>query len=90
MKRILLLLVLATVSLMSQAPVETRYGFHVIRLQRRIDGRELPFESVRDKIAAYLADAVQRRALAQYVAILAGSADITGVDFGATRSPLVQ
>ena len=74
----------------SQAPVETRYGFHVIRLQRRVEGADLPYEAVRDKISAYLADAVERRALAQYVAILAGRADISGVDFGAAQSPLVQ
>jgi peptidyl-prolyl cis-trans isomerase C len=75
---------------MSPAPVETRYGFHVIRLQRRIEGRDLPFEAVCDRISAYLADAVERRALAQYVAILAGRATVVGVDFGASRSPLVQ
>ncbi len=75
---------------MSQTPVETRYGFHVIRLRRRIDGRDLPFEAVRDRISAYLAEAVERRAFAQYVAILADRADIVGVDFDAARSPLVQ
>lgn len=74
----------------SRAPVETRYGFHVIRLQRRVEGADLPYEVVRDRISAYLADAVERRALAQYVAILAGRADIVGVDFGAAKSPLVQ
>jgi peptidyl-prolyl cis-trans isomerase C len=75
---------------MSQAPVETRFGFHVIRLQRRIEGRDLPFEAVRDKISAYLEAAVERRALAQYVAILAARADMAGVDFGGVKSPLVQ
>lgn len=74
----------------SRTPVETRYGFHVIRLQRRVEGADLPYEAVRDRISAYLADAVERRALAQYVAILAGRADIVGVDFGAVKSPLVQ
>jgi len=75
---------------MSRAPVETRYGFHVIRLQRRVEGADLPYEAVRDKISAYLADAVERRALAQYVAILAGRAEIAGVDFAAAKTPLVQ
>ncbi len=75
---------------MSQTPVETRYGFHVIRLQRRIEGRDLPFEAVHDRIFAYLAEAVERRALAQFVAILAGRADVVGVDFGTANSPLVQ
>jgi peptidyl-prolyl cis-trans isomerase C len=72
------------------APVETRYGFHVVRLQRSELGQELPFEVVRERISAYLAEAVERRALAQYISILAGRADIVGVDFCAAKSPLVQ
>ena len=29
-----------------QEPVATRYGFHIIRLDRKHEGRELPFELV--------------------------------------------
>lgn len=64
---------------MTKAPVETRYGFHVIRLRRRIEGRVLPFEATHDRIAHYLAESVERRALAQYVSILLGAADISGL-----------
>lgn len=71
-------------------PVETRYGFHVVRLDRRIDGEFLPFDLVRARIAEYLDESVRRRALQQYVSILAGRARITGVDLGAARGPLVQ
>jgi peptidyl-prolyl cis-trans isomerase C len=70
--------------------VETRYGFHVVRLDRRIEGRELPFDLVRERIADYLDEAVHRRALQQYVSVLAGRAEVTGVDLGAARGPLVQ
>jgi peptidyl-prolyl cis-trans isomerase C len=72
------------------ANVESRYGFHVVRLDRRIEGRQLPFEAVRARIAAYLSDTVERKALAQYVSILAGRAAISGVALEATSSPLVQ
>ncbi|EKE78973.1 peptidylprolyl isomerase [Oceanibaculum indicum] len=75
---------------MSAEPVETPYGAHVIRLDRCIEGRPVPFEAVREKIADYLAEAVWRRAAAQYVSILAGQAEITGVDLGASATPLVQ
>ena len=71
-------------------PVESRYGLHVVRVDRRIEGRELPFDLVRERIADYLEEAVQRRALQQYVAILAGRANLTGVEFGASNGPLVQ
>ena len=71
-------------------PIESRYGLHIVRLDRRIEGRQMPFELVRDRIADYLEEAVHRRALRQYVTILAGRAQLTGVDFGATAGPLVQ
>jgi peptidyl-prolyl cis-trans isomerase C len=61
-------------------PVETRYGFHIIRLDRVIAGRELPFALVRERIAEYLAERVRHTALAQYLARLAARARITGVD----------
>jgi peptidyl-prolyl cis-trans isomerase C len=64
---------------MSSAPVETRYGFHIIRLDRKIDGRALPFETVAERIAGYLRDSVVRRACAQYVARLVSRAEITGI-----------
>jgi peptidyl-prolyl cis-trans isomerase C len=65
---------------MSAAPVETRYGFHIIRLERHIPGRELPFEAVHARIAGYLAERVERTAIAQYVARLAAQAEVSGVD----------
>ncbi len=71
-------------------PVETRYGLHIVRLERRIDGRELPYEAVRQRIADYLDEAVHRRALRQYVTMLAGRAVVTGIDLGGQAGQLVQ
>jgi len=65
---------------MTQEPVATRYGFHIIRLDRRHDGQQLPFELVSDHIAQYLRDSVQRSAAAQYIARLVGAARIEGID----------
>jgi len=62
------------------APVATRYGFHVIRLDRKHEGRTLPYEAVADRIAGYLGESVRRRAAAQYVARLVSAAQITGLD----------
>lgn len=64
----------------SRQPVETRFGYHVIRLDRRIDGVALPFDAVRERIAAYLEDAASHRAQAQYIARLVTAADIRGLD----------
>ncbi|MDJ0608072.1 MAG: peptidylprolyl isomerase [Kiloniellales bacterium] len=71
-------------------PVRSRYGVHVLRLDRRIDGRQLPFEAVRDRIADYLQTASWQRAVAQYIHILAGRAEIHGIDLEGARTPLVQ
>jgi len=61
------------------APVATRYGVHIIRLDRRTEGEQLPFEHVAGRIADYLRDAVMRRAAAQYIARLVSAAQISGI-----------
>jgi peptidyl-prolyl cis-trans isomerase C len=61
-------------------PVATRYGFHVIRLDRKHAGQTLPYEAVAGRIADYLRESVRRRADAQYIARLATAAQIEGVD----------
>jgi len=67
-------------------PVATRYGFHIIRIERKHQGRTLPYEMVADRIAAYLREAVRRRADAQYVARLASAAQIEGIDIASANA----
>jgi peptidyl-prolyl cis-trans isomerase C len=64
----------------SAGPVESRFGFHVIRLDRRIEGQQVPFEMVARRIAAYLSERSQRAATAQYIARLASRATINGIE----------
>ncbi|WP_287995635.1 peptidylprolyl isomerase [Acidiphilium sp.] len=71
-------------------PVRTRYGVHVLRLDRKIAGETLPFDAVRTRIATYLEERTWRRAVAQYIALAAGQARIAGFDLPAATSPLVQ
>ncbi len=63
-----------------EAPVATRYGFHIIRLDRKHEGQVLPYEVVAGRIADYLNESVRRRADAQYVARLISAAKIEGID----------
>ncbi len=70
--------------------VRTRYGFHLVAVDRRIPGDLLPFEAVRGQIAERLKAAVQERALRQYVSVLAGQAEIVGVELQGAQTPLVQ
>jgi peptidyl-prolyl cis-trans isomerase C len=70
--------------------VKTRYGFHIVSIDRRIPGARLPFDIVRDRIARHLRAAVEEKALRQYVSVLAGQADIRGADLKGAGTPLVQ
>jgi peptidyl-prolyl cis-trans isomerase C len=70
--------------------VKTRYGFHIVAVDRRIPGSKLPFEAARGRIAKKLSASVEEKALRQYVSLLAGRAEIEGVDLAASASPLVQ
>jgi len=71
--------------------VRSRYGAHVLRVLARAEPRELPFEAVRGRIAAHLRGTSWRRAVHQYIGILAGRARIEGIALdGAADSPLVQ
>lgn len=75
---------------LAPAPVKTRYGFHVVEVLQKVDGEPVPYERVRGDIAAYLEEASRRRALSQYIRLLAGEADIKGIDLDAAESALLQ
>ena len=70
--------------------VKTRFGFHVLAVDRREPGRKIPFDAAREKIAQRLRERVMHRALQQYVSVLAGQAEVRGVDLDAATSPLVR
>lgn len=70
--------------------VKTRYGFHIISIDRRVNGRRLPFDAAQHQIATLLTARAQETALKQYVRLLAGQADIKGVVLDAAPTPLVQ
>ena len=75
---------------LSPVPVKTRYGVHVVRVDKSLPGRSLPYEAVSSQVADYLKDASWRRAFRQYVQLLAGDARISGFDIAAVETPLVQ
>ncbi len=70
--------------------VASRHGFHIVAVDRRIEGRQLPYELVRERVADELRQRSEARALSQYVRVLAANAEIEGVDLDAAASPLVQ
>lgn len=71
-------------------PLESRYGFHVVELQHRVDGRALPFEAVAESIRQDLAQRGWQKAVAHYLQALVAEADIEGMAFNEAGSPLLQ
>lgn len=67
----------------TREPVRSRFGFHVIRLDRRIPGRRLPFEAVRERIALHLEASSWSRGVAQLIGVLADRAKIVGITLSA-------
>ncbi len=60
-------------------PVRSRFGWHVLRLDRRIEGRTLPFDLVEDRIRLHLESRAWTAAATRYVADLAAEARAQGV-----------
>jgi len=63
----------------SSEPVRSRFGWHILRLDRRIEGRVLPFEHVREQIALHLESRAWIAAAGRYVGGLASEARERGV-----------
>jgi peptidyl-prolyl cis-trans isomerase C len=65
---------------MTPAPVLSRHGWHVIRLNATAPGQVLPYDTVRPKIAQALEKAAWARASRDFVDTLAKRAQISGTD----------
>lgn len=70
----------AEVGKVHTALVETRFGFHIVRIQHRVDGEILPYETVADRVAQALQDLNQNTAWRQYIQSLAKDAKIEGFE----------
>jgi len=70
--------------------VHSRFGLHVVDVQQREAGTEQPFEAVHGAVAMTLRQQSYVTALRQYLALLAGQAQIEGVELDAADTPLVQ
>ena len=59
--------------------IETRFGLHIVRVDRRIKGRLLPFEQVQGQITHALGAALADRAAKDFVSRLVAAAQIEGL-----------
>jgi peptidyl-prolyl cis-trans isomerase C len=71
-------------------PVLSRFGWHVLRLDRRIEGRELPFELVEERIRLHLESRAWAAAAARYAAELTAEARAKGVALSLSEEGAVR
>ncbi|SEB19398.1 peptidylprolyl isomerase [Paraburkholderia sartisoli] len=70
--------------------VNTRYGFHIVWVERRIAGETLPFEAVQATIERYLSGHVRHKSIQQYLNLLASSAELCGIALDVRPGLLLQ
>jgi peptidyl-prolyl cis-trans isomerase C len=70
--------------------IETRYGYHIVRIDARQGGQPLAYADVRGMIAEYMHERSWRRAVSQYIRMLASEANLQGVDLEIAENPLLQ
>lgn len=68
------------------APVLTRHGYHIVRMDALAEGAVLPFDAVRPQIAAAMEKAAWARAARDFVGELIAAGDISGADLRMARS----
>lgn len=74
---------------LAEAPIESRYGFHVVRLTKRLEGKPLEYEMVVEKIQSYLTQKASRLSIQSYIQSLVEKADIEGIQIGFSDENIV-
>ncbi len=64
----------------TQEPVQTRFGFHIIRLDAKEEGRQLPFEAAQIRVREALERAAWAQAARNYTTQLMDQATIEGIN----------
>lgn len=71
---------------MSSSPVKSRHGYHILKVHRRIPGKQLPFEAVKNRIADMLEARSWTMAAARYIGSLAQTHGVEGIDLTDTSA----
>ncbi|QEY58823.1 peptidylprolyl isomerase [Pseudomonas sp. C27(2019)] len=75
---------------LAEQPIESRYGYHIVLVEQRVEGELVPFHMVKERIAAQLSQRVWQKSVTQYLQMLVGGATIEGITLQGAASPLVQ
>ena len=69
-------------------PLESRYGFHLVFVDQRLEGVQLPYSAVAESIRSELYQRVWQKAVAHYLQSLVEAAEIEGIHLaGAALMP---
>jgi peptidyl-prolyl cis-trans isomerase C len=71
-------------------PIGSRHGYHVVRLDRRVPAKSVPLDQAKKWIENHLRSTSRHRAIAQYIQLLTGRAEISGIALAGADSPLLQ
>ncbi len=63
-----------------EKPVESRYGFHVVNIHRKIEGKPLEYSMVADKVKGYLVHRASHLGIQAYIQGLVEKSKINGVE----------
>jgi peptidyl-prolyl cis-trans isomerase C len=64
---------------LADKPIESRYGFHVVNISRKIKGKALEYSMVDDKVRGYLTHRASHLAIQAFIQKLIEKADINGI-----------
>lgn len=70
--------------------IHSRFGLHIVDVTAQEPGRLPAFEEVREQIASRLTLRSRATALGQYMRLLAGAAEVVGIELASETTPLVQ
>lgn len=65
---------------LADKPIESRYGLHVVNINRKIDGKPLEYSMVADKVRSYLVHRASHLAIQAYIQQLVENARIEGIE----------
>lgn len=74
---------------LASQPIETRYGYHLVYIDKKQLGQLMTFDMSIDKIRAYLNERRQRQAVSQYLHQLVENAKISGITLAMEQENIV-
>lgn len=66
-----------------EKPISSRFGFHVLSIDHKVEAEPLPFAKVKERIAHYLEQQIYRKSISQFISALVEQADIDGIEMEA-------